>query len=122
MARNTAFDEATKEFIDSLGFSKEYLLRFVRIDSIESLNDGNIKVTISIPKVYTKRKSSQEVSHEKCFCRVSCVCFCVFDFSKCEAQTPPVAHYYGLEHGIIQYAISGVIKGTEKCFILINGV
>ncbi len=50
MARNAAFNEATKEFIDSLGFSKDYLLRFVRIDSIESLNDGNIKVTISIPK------------------------------------------------------------------------
>lgn len=50
LARNLAYDQATKEFIDSLGFSKEYLLRFVRIDSVESLNDGNVKVTISIPK------------------------------------------------------------------------
>lgn len=50
MARDNAYEQATKEFADSLGFSREYLLRFVRIDSVESLNDGQIKVTISIPK------------------------------------------------------------------------
>ena len=50
MARDSAYEQATKEFADSLGFSREYLSRFVRIDSVESLNDGQIKVTISIPK------------------------------------------------------------------------
>ncbi len=34
-----------------------------------------------------------------------------------QSQTPPVTpHYYGLEHGVIQYAISGVIKGTETFY------
>ncbi len=50
MARKTAYDEALREFSEGLGFSKEYLLLFVRIDSVESLNDGQVKVTISIPK------------------------------------------------------------------------
>lgn len=50
MARKAAYEEALREFSDGLGFSKEYLLLFVRIDSVESLNDGQVKVTISIPK------------------------------------------------------------------------
>ncbi len=49
-ARDSAYQQAVKELADSLGFTKEYLLRFVRIDSVESLNDGQVKVTISVPK------------------------------------------------------------------------
>lgn len=50
MARKLAFSEAVREFTENFGFSKEYLQRFVRIESIESLRDGKVKVTISIPK------------------------------------------------------------------------
>ncbi len=65
IARKTAYSEATKEFTDSLGFSKEYLSLFVRVDSIESLNDGNIKVTISIPKYIPREIKSIESSVPK---------------------------------------------------------
>ncbi len=54
LARKIAFNDAMSELVDSLGFSNEYLMRFVRIDSIESLNDGQVKVTISIPKFIPK--------------------------------------------------------------------
>ena len=50
MARKSAYIEATNEFAENLGFSQGYLRRFVRIESVESLNDGHVKVTISIPK------------------------------------------------------------------------
>ncbi len=65
MARKAAYMEATKEFTDSLGFSQEYLSRFVRIESIESLNDGQIKVTISIPKFIPREIKSFEGALQK---------------------------------------------------------
>ncbi len=54
MARKLALSDAIKEFTDNFGFSKDYLLRFVRIESIESMRDGQVKVTISIPKYIPK--------------------------------------------------------------------
>jgi hypothetical protein len=54
MARKLALNEAIKEFADNFGFSKDYLLRFVRVESIESMRDGQVKVTISIPKYIPK--------------------------------------------------------------------
>jgi DNA-binding beta-propeller fold protein YncE len=54
MARKTAYRGCVRDFMESLGFSESYLMRFVRIESIESLNDGQVKVTISIPKYMPK--------------------------------------------------------------------
>lgn len=65
MARQTAFDSGVKEFTDSLGFSRDYLLRFVRTESVEILNDGQIKVTISIPKFIPREIKPVEVSVSK---------------------------------------------------------
>ena len=49
-AKRAATREAIQEFTDSLGFSSEYVMPFVRIESVESLNDGKVKVTVSIPR------------------------------------------------------------------------
>lgn len=54
MARKAAYRDTVQDFIESLGFSENYLMRFVRIESVESLNDGQVKVTVSIPKYIPK--------------------------------------------------------------------
>jgi DNA-binding beta-propeller fold protein YncE len=53
-ARKIALRDSIDEFVESLGFSETYLARFVRIESVESLNDGKVKVTVSIPKYIPK--------------------------------------------------------------------
>lgn len=49
-AQEEATKEAVAELVQLTGSSEKYLLQFLKVDSVETLNDGKIKVTVSIPK------------------------------------------------------------------------
>ncbi len=49
-AQEQATRAAVAELAQLTGISEKYLRQFVKMDSVETLNDGKIKVTVSIPK------------------------------------------------------------------------
>ena len=50
LAQEAAAGAARKELTAGFGFREEYLKQFIKIESVEILNDGQVKVTVSAPK------------------------------------------------------------------------
>jgi len=50
LARLAAQKKAVGALAESLGLTEQYLKSFLRIESVEALNDGQVKVTVSVPK------------------------------------------------------------------------
>jgi len=58
LAKNEAMNLAVKELKESFDVSEEHLRKFVKIESVETLNDGQVKVTVSVLKVVPPEKKN----------------------------------------------------------------
>lgn len=56
MAKKRAMSEAIKEFTDYVGVSQKALEHLLKVESVEILNDGRVKVTVSMPKNVSKER------------------------------------------------------------------